>query len=363
MPPTLRSTKPTKTTTTKNARPKVVARPKPNTPSPIKTAPFTPKFAQAMEAALHLQKGRDEIGKQTLKALKDTVCALEGEFDILQDTVHKRIKRLSLASRYELGKALSNSPGQLVNTDTEDLTKELLEYMNSMCQTAMAESGKQLVGKKYHKIQIILGTSFLFIEKELDQVVESKWKKIETAAPSVAASISTCGSMCIKKFMQTVVVVSQFLPADISSALLATAALCNAEKLKKADLSTAPCRIAVCFICQFLSKYEEDDYNPLIWAPLSLLKWGCRSILGEKGCDKDVVFKDVAKLDKKTQVYLEKHFGKYMDCVTSKKKLTTAGKIVDWSKKQCAGAANLMKQFATDNTVGDDGVNYLSENF
>jgi hypothetical protein len=226
----------------------------------------------------------------------------------------------------------------------------------------MAESGKKMAGKKYHKIQIILGTSFLFIEKELDQVVESKWKKIEDAAPSVAASISTCGSMCIKKFMQTVVVVSQFLPSDISTVLLATVSLCNAEKMKMNKLSTAPCRIAVCFICQFLSKYEETDYSPLIWAPISLLKWGCRSLLGEDTCDKDVLFKDLAKLDKKTQAYLEKHFGKYMACVTTKKK-TLSGKVVDWSKKQCSSAGNLMKKFTTGSDEGDDGVNYFSENF
>lgn len=265
-----------------------------------------------MQDALRLQQGRDEIGKETLQALQEAVCSLEGHHDALQETVHKRIRRLSLASRHQLGKALSTEPSEFVNTDTEDLARELLEYLHSMCATSMAHSGKHLDGRKYHDIQVVLGTSFLFVEKELDDVVKAKWKSIRNAAPSVANAVSKTGAKCMKLFMQTVLVISQFLPNDMAEALTATASLCSVEDLAKNDMSSPPCRLAVCFICQFLSKYDEKRYSPLIWAPITLLKWRCRALLGDDGCRKEQIFSWLSKLDRSHRKYIEQHFGKYM---------------------------------------------------
>jgi hypothetical protein len=278
-----------------------------------------------MEQALRLQNERDDVGKEAMHALKEAVCALEGEYDILAETVYKRIKRLSLASRHELGKIL-NPASELVDTDAEDLTKDLLEFMHSLCEGAMADAGKELAGTKYHKVQIVLGTSFLFIEKELNQVVDSKWKKIEAVAPSAAESVQSCGDMCLKKFMQTVLVVTNFLPSDIAQPLTDTASLCIAHMTKK-DKSI--CRLAVCIICQYLSKYKETEYSPLIWAPLSLLKWACRCTLGKEGCSS--VEESYLKLDKETQKYLEKHTGVNLTWVTGKK-ISRIEKLFDGAK-------------------------------
>lgn len=307
---------------------KVKRKPSATDAMPTVTDAYKPHFVQAMEQALRLQNERDSVGEEALRSLKDTVCALEGEYDILEDTVYKRIKRLSLASRHELGKVLHPS-SELVNTDADDLTKDLLAFMHSLCVDAMAEAGKPLAGTKYHKVQVVLGTSFLFIEKELNQVVESKWKKIEAVAPAAAESVQSCGDMCLKKFMQTVLVVTNFLPADIAQPLTDTASLCITSMTKK-DKSI--CRLAVCIICQYLSKYNEASYSPLIWAPLSLLKWACRSHLGKEGCSS--VEESYLKLDKDTQKYLEKHTGVNLAWITGKKieKISRIEKLVDGVK-------------------------------
>jgi len=312
----------------KNSKPKRVLRVKrkPSATNAMPSSePYKPHFVEAMEQALRLQNERDEVGKEALRSLKETVCALEGQYDILEDTVYKRIKRLSLASRHELGKVL-HPTSEMVNTDADDLTKDLLAFMHSLCEGAMDDAGKHLPGTKYHKVQIVLGTSFLFIEKELNQVVESKWKKIEAVAPAAAESVQSCGDTCLKKFMRTILVVTNFLPSDIAQPLTDTASLCITNMTKK-DKSI--CRLAVCIICQYLSKYNETSYSPLIWAPLSLLKWACRSTLGSEGCSS--VEESYLKLDKETQKYLEKHTGVNLTWVTGKK-ISRIEKLFDGTK-------------------------------
>lgn len=208
--------------------------------------------------------------KELLDKLQECMCEAEVDYKALHRKVTRKVKTLAPAVHGKLWKLLQPTAEE---RSPSLLTTALFEYVQSVCATVVARSGRRMDGKKHEALRTLLG--FSLISCLPPKARPATVKKVATIAPKIMEEIEDYGTNLLRQFMATVLESAHVYPSTIAKMLSSFSSLCLEDVS-----NTSLCLMSAKFICMTMGDVDDTKLNLVQFVVTRQLKLLCSNILG-----------------------------------------------------------------------------------
>jgi len=213
---------------------------------------------------------RRNTKKELLDKLQECMCEAEVDYKALHKKVTRKMKTLAPAVHEKLWKLLKPTAEE---KSPSLLTTALFEYVQSVCATVVARSGRRMDGERHEALRTLLG--FSLISCLPPKARPATVKKVAAISPKIMEEIEDYGTNLLRQFMETVLESAHVYPSTIAKMLASFSSLCLEDVS-----NTSLCLMSAKFICMTMGDVDDTKLNLVQFVVTRQLKLLCSNILG-----------------------------------------------------------------------------------